>query len=83
VDRNGQHRLVQERACGGKVALAARVGEQPVVAIAALARRGLVNGTDLERRAHEALDSYVGDSQRLRGNIASALKIVAASAPTN
>jgi hypothetical protein len=60
-----------------------RFSEQDRADIAALARRGLVQGTDLERRAREALDIYVGDTQRLRGNIASALKIVAASSPTN
>jgi hypothetical protein len=51
--------------------------------IAALARRGLVNETNLERRALEALEIYVGDTERLRGNIASAVAIVAANDPTS
>jgi Nucleotidyltransferase of unknown function (DUF6036) len=53
-----------------------RFSEQDRADIAALARRGLVNASDLERRAIEALDTYVGDTQRLRGNIAGAVKIV-------
>jgi hypothetical protein len=59
-----------------------RFSEQDRADIAALARRSLVDTSDLERRALEALEVYVGDTQRLRGNIASAMKIVAASAPT-
>jgi hypothetical protein len=59
-----------------------RFSEQDRADIAALARRGLVDTSDLERRALEALEVYVGDTQRLRGSIASAMKIVAASAPT-
>jgi hypothetical protein len=50
--------------------------------IAALARRGLVSASDLERRAMEALDTYVGDTQRVRGNIASAVKAVSANGPS-
>lgn len=46
--------------------------------IAALARRGLVNESNLEKRALEALESYVGDTRRLRGTIASAVELVAA-----
>ena len=56
-----------------------RFSEQDRADIAALARRGLVNASDLERRATEALVIYVGDIQRLRGNIASAVEIVAAN----
>jgi hypothetical protein len=58
-----------------------RFSEQDRADIAALARRGLVQGTDLERRAREALDIYVGDTQRLRGNIARAVEIAVASTP--
>jgi Nucleotidyltransferase of unknown function (DUF6036) len=58
-----------------------RFSEQDRADIAALARRGLVSATNLERRALEALKIYVGDTQRLRGNIASAVKIVAANNP--
>lgn len=58
-----------------------RFSEQDRADIAALARRGLVNASDLERRAIEALGAYVGDTQRLRGTIASAVEIVAASTP--
>jgi hypothetical protein len=58
-----------------------RFTDQDRADVAALARRGLVTPADLERRAIEALDVYVGDTQRLRGTIASALEIVAASTP--
>lgn len=51
--------------------------------IAALARRGLVSASNLETRALEALSGYVGDTGRLRGNIASAVAIVTAGSPTN
>ena len=51
--------------------------------VAALARRGLVSASALERRALEALSGYVGDISRLRGNIANAVEIVTASSPTN
>lgn len=56
-----------------------RFSDQDRADIAALARRGLVSVTELERRALEALEIYVGDTERLRGNIASAVKIVAAN----
>jgi len=59
-----------------------RFSEQDRADIAALARRGLVNATDLERRATEALDNYVGDTRRLRGSIANAVKIISASRPS-
>jgi len=58
-----------------------RFSEQDRADIAALARRGLVNASDLERRAIEALDAYVGDTQRLRGSIAGAVQIVSANGP--
>ena len=58
-----------------------RFSEQDRADIAALARRGLVNASDLERRAIEALDAYVGDTQRLRGSIAGAVQIVSADGP--
>ena len=51
--------------------------------IAALARRGLVSATKLEKRALEALEIYVGDTQRLRGSIANAVEIVTASNPAS
>jgi hypothetical protein len=44
------------------------------------ANRG-VNASDLERRAVEALTHYVGDTQRLRGSIASVVKINSANGP--
>jgi hypothetical protein len=37
--------------------------------------------SDLKRRALEALEIYVGDTQRLRGSIASAVKIISANGP--
>jgi hypothetical protein len=49
--------------------------------IAALARRDLLSATNLENRALEALEIYVGDTQRLRGNIASAVRIVMTQNP--
>ena len=58
-----------------------RFSEQDRADIAALARRGLVNPSKLEKRALEALEGYVGDTQRLRGNIASAVKIIAGDRP--
>ena len=58
-----------------------RFSEQDRADIAALARRGLVNPSKLEKRALEALEGYVGDTQRLRGNIASAVKIIAGNRP--
>ena len=60
-----------------------RFSDQDRADIAALARRGLVSATELERRALEALEIYVGDTERLRGNIASAVKIVAANNPAS
>jgi hypothetical protein len=58
-----------------------RFSEQDRADIAALARRGLVNASDLERRATKALDNYVGDTRRLRGTIAQAVKIVLVGGP--
>jgi len=55
-----------------------RFSEQDRADIAALARRGLVDESNLERRALEALEIYVGDTRRLRGTIASAVELVAA-----
>ena len=60
-----------------------RFSEQDRADIAALARRGLVSATNLELRALEALEIYVGDTQRLRGSITSAVKIVAATNPAS
>ena len=60
-----------------------RFSDQDRADIAALARRGLVSVTELERRALEALEIYVGDTERLRGNIASAVRIVAANNPAS
>ena len=60
-----------------------RFSEQDRADIAALARRGLVSATDLERRALDSLEIYVGDTQRLRGNIASAVNIVTANNPAS
>ena len=60
-----------------------RFSDQDRADIAALARRGLVSATELEQRALEALEIYVGDTERLRGNIASAVKIVAANNPAS
>jgi hypothetical protein len=45
--------------------------------IAALARRGLVHSASLRTRAKEAIDNFVGDTTRLRGNIETACRIVA------
>jgi len=60
-----------------------RLSAQDQADIAALARRGLITGEKLAKRAEEALDLYVGDTQRLRGNIAAAVRIVAENNPTN
>jgi hypothetical protein len=57
----------------------ARFSEQDRADIAALARRGLLGASGLEARALEALEICVGDTQRLRGNIASAVRIVETS----
>lgn len=53
-----------------------RFSEQDRADIAVLARRSLVGASGLEARALEALEVYVGDTQRLRGNIASAVRTV-------
>ncbi|MBV6415850.1 MAG: hypothetical protein CMLOHMNK_00372 [Steroidobacteraceae bacterium] len=45
--------------------------------IAALARHGLVRSAPLRRRAEEAVDYFVGDTARLRGNIEAACRVVA------
>jgi len=55
-----------------------RFSEQDRADIASLARRGLLDASNLQKRALEALVVCVGDTQRLRGNIASAVKIIAA-----
>jgi hypothetical protein len=55
-----------------------RFSDQDRADIAALARRGLVDESNLEKRALEALEIYVGDTRRLRGTIASAVELVAA-----
>jgi len=47
--------------------------------IVALARRGLITAAAMESRAIEAVGSYVGDTQRLRGHIATAATLIAAS----
>lgn len=58
-----------------------RFSEQDRADIAALARRGLIDPASLESRATEALGGYVGDTTRLRGNIADAKRIMAANRP--
>lgn len=58
-----------------------RFSDQDQSDIAALARRGLIDATSLESRATEAIAGYVGDTTRLRGNIAGAKKIVKANRP--
>jgi hypothetical protein len=60
-----------------------RFSEQDRADIAALARRGLLGATHLEKRALEALEIYVGDTQRLRGNIASVVEIVMTKNPVS
>ena len=60
-----------------------RFSEQDRADIAALARRGLVSATELERRALEALKIYVGDTQRLRVNITSAAQTATANDPAS
>lgn len=45
--------------------------------IAALARAGLVEADALRRRAEEALPAYVGDTARVKGSIALAVRLVA------
>jgi len=44
--------------------------------IAALAQRKLIDSAALRRRAEEALVSFVGDTQRVRGSIDIACRIV-------
>jgi len=58
-----------------------RFSDQDQTDIAALARRGLMDATSLDSRATEAIGGYVGDTTRLRGNIARAKKIVTANSP--
>ncbi len=58
-----------------------RFSDQDQADIAALARRGLMDATSLNSRATEAIGGYVGDTTRLRGNIARAKKIVTANGP--
>lgn len=58
-----------------------RFSDQDQADIAALARRGLIDATSLESRATEALRSYVGNTSKLRGNIANAQKRIAANSP--
>ena len=50
--------------------------------IEALARRGLIAAPALEARAMEALGGYIGDTQRLRGNIRAAVQLVGAQRKT-
>lgn len=45
--------------------------------IAALARRGLVRSASLRTRAEEAVGDFIGETNRLRGNIDTACRIVA------
>ena len=45
--------------------------------IAALARHGLLRAASLRKRAEKAVDGFVGDTTRLRGNIETACRIVA------
>lgn len=44
--------------------------------LATLARRRLIDSASLRRRADEALAAYVGDTERVRGSIALACRIV-------
>jgi hypothetical protein len=55
-----------------------RFTEQDRADIIALARRGRVTSQDLNARATQALEGYVGDLQRVRGNIATAVKLISA-----
>lgn len=59
-----------------------RFSDQDRADIAALARRGLLTPSSLNSRATEALSGYVGDTGRIRGNIAGAVGIVTANLPT-
>ena len=56
-----------------------RFSTQDRADIASLARRGLIAAEVLRTRALEALGGYVGDTQRLRGNITAAMQLVSAS----
>jgi hypothetical protein len=53
-----------------------RFSQQDREDIAALSRRGLIDAKALTRRAIEALEGYVGDVTRLRGNIEAGARIV-------
>jgi hypothetical protein len=55
-----------------------RFTEQDRADIIALARRGRLTPQDLNARATQALEGYVGDLQRVRGNIATAVKLISA-----
>lgn len=56
-----------------------RYSTQDRADIAAVARRGLLHADALEKRALQALGGYVGDTRRLRGKIADAVRLVAES----
>lgn len=60
-----------------------RFTEQDRADVLALARRGRITGRELEARAMQALDSYVGDVQRVRGNVSKAVKLIAGKRPVN
>ncbi len=53
-----------------------RYGFQDRADIQSLARRGLVTAESLSQRAEEALGGYVGDLERLRGNIRAAVALI-------
>jgi hypothetical protein len=53
-----------------------RFSPQDRADIAVLARRGLIDAEALTRRAFEAVDGYVGDVTRLRGNVEAAARVV-------
>lgn len=53
-----------------------RFSSQDLADIESLARRGLITAAALEARALEALSGYVGDTQRLRGNIEAAVRAI-------
>lgn len=54
-----------------------RFSEQDRRDIASLARRGLVTPAELQVRATEALAGYVGDTMRVRGHLATAVRLIA------
>lgn len=56
-----------------------RFSTQDRADIESLARRGLITAAALETRALDALGGYVGDTQRLRGNIATAVRLLSAT----